>query len=139
MLLAVWMTASKTKKTSAKKKVAPAAELPTLSFATPRAFSNWLADHHASSRGIWLRLAKKGSGTLSIMYAEAIVCSPPPAAALRALPEADQRGDDYPDAGGFRAGPPGHRQPILNRARSCEHTVRRGIQPLRWMNVVDVR
>lgn len=66
------MTASKTTKTSAKKKVAPAAELPTLSFATPRAFSDWLADHHASSRGIWLRLAKKASGTLSITYAEAV-------------------------------------------------------------------
>ena len=45
---------------------------PTLSFATPRAFSDWLADHHASSRGIWLRLAKKASGTASITYAEAV-------------------------------------------------------------------
>ncbi|MFL6713814.1 MAG: YdeI/OmpD-associated family protein [Sulfurifustis sp.] len=59
-------------KTSATKKVAHAAKLPTLSFATPRAFSDWLADHHASSRGIWLRLAKKASGTASITYAEAI-------------------------------------------------------------------
>lgn len=59
-------------KTSTTKKVADAAELPTLSFATPRAFSDWLADHHASSRGIWLRLARKASGTASITYAEAI-------------------------------------------------------------------
>ena len=59
-------------KTSTKKKVALPAELPTLSFATPRAFSDWLADHHASSRGIWLRLGKKASGTASITYAEAI-------------------------------------------------------------------
>jgi uncharacterized protein YdeI (YjbR/CyaY-like superfamily) len=62
----------KTKKTSMKKKVARTAELPTFSFATPRAFSDWLADSHASSRGIWLRLAKKASGTVSITYAEAI-------------------------------------------------------------------
>jgi uncharacterized protein YdeI (YjbR/CyaY-like superfamily) len=55
-----------------KKKVAHAAELPILSFASPRAFSDWLADYHASSRGIWLRLAKKVSGTVSITYAEAI-------------------------------------------------------------------
>lgn len=50
----------------------PKAELPTLSFRTPRAFSDWLADHHASSRGIWLKLAKKASGAASITYAEAI-------------------------------------------------------------------
>jgi uncharacterized protein YdeI (YjbR/CyaY-like superfamily) len=62
----------KTTKTSITKRVAHAADLPTLSFATPRAFSDWLADHHASSRGIWLRLAKKASGTASITYAEAI-------------------------------------------------------------------
>jgi uncharacterized protein YdeI (YjbR/CyaY-like superfamily) len=59
-------------KTSVTKKVAHAAELPTLSFATPRAFSDWLAEHHASSRGIWLRLAKKALGTASITYVEAI-------------------------------------------------------------------
>jgi uncharacterized protein YdeI (YjbR/CyaY-like superfamily) len=62
----------KTTKTSITKKLAPAPELPTLSFAAPRTFSDWLADHHASSRGIWLRLAKKASGTASITYAEAI-------------------------------------------------------------------
>jgi uncharacterized protein YdeI (YjbR/CyaY-like superfamily) len=52
--------------------VPSAAELPIVSFAAPRAFSDWLAEHHASSRGIWLRLAKKGSGTASVTYAEAI-------------------------------------------------------------------
>lgn len=62
----------KTKKTPKKTQVALAAELPTLSFATPRAFSDWLADSHVSSRGIWLRLAKKASGTVSITYAEAV-------------------------------------------------------------------
>ncbi|MDQ2645024.1 MAG: YdeI/OmpD-associated family protein [Myxococcota bacterium] len=55
-----------------KKKTAPAPELPALSFATPRAFSKWLAGHHASSRGIWLRLAKKESGIPSVTYAEAV-------------------------------------------------------------------
>lgn len=62
----------KTTKTAAKKKAAPPAELPTLSFANSRAFSDWLADHHASSRGIWLRLAKKQPGAASITYAEAV-------------------------------------------------------------------
>jgi uncharacterized protein YdeI (YjbR/CyaY-like superfamily) len=62
----------KTTKTPMPKKAAHAPELPTLSFATPRAFSDWLAEHHASSRGIWLKLAKKASGTASITYAEAV-------------------------------------------------------------------
>src|ERR1043166_9566988 len=62
----------KSRKTSTTKRAANGADPPTLSFATPRAFSDWLAQHHASSRGIWLRLAKKASGTASITYAEAI-------------------------------------------------------------------
>jgi uncharacterized protein YdeI (YjbR/CyaY-like superfamily) len=63
---------SKTTKTPVTKKAVPAAELPTLPFATQRAFSDWLADNHASSRGIWLRFAKKASGVASITRAEAI-------------------------------------------------------------------
>jgi uncharacterized protein YdeI (YjbR/CyaY-like superfamily) len=60
------------KKTSRTPTIARAAELPTVSFATPRAFSEWLAEHHASSRGVWLRLARKASGAASITYAEAV-------------------------------------------------------------------
>lgn len=43
-----------------------------LSFATARAWNVWLAAHHGSSTGVWLRLAKKGSGAASITYAEAL-------------------------------------------------------------------
>jgi uncharacterized protein YdeI (YjbR/CyaY-like superfamily) len=50
----------------------PGGELPTLAFADPRAFSTWLAQHHATSRGVWLRLAKKASGVPSVTYTEAI-------------------------------------------------------------------
>ncbi|MDP9151092.1 MAG: hypothetical protein M3O36_14265, partial [Myxococcota bacterium] len=50
----------------------PGGELPTLAFADPGAFSTWLAAKHATSRGVWLRLAKKASGTSSVTYAEAI-------------------------------------------------------------------
>ncbi len=50
----------------------PAGELPTVAFADPRAFSTWLAANHATSRGVWLRLAKKASGIPSVTYAEAI-------------------------------------------------------------------
>jgi uncharacterized protein YdeI (YjbR/CyaY-like superfamily) len=43
-----------------------------LSCATPRAWSAWLALHHASSRGVWLKIAKKGSKSASVNYAEAL-------------------------------------------------------------------
>lgn len=47
-------------------------ELPVLSFATPNAWSKWLAAHHASSRGVWLKIAKTGASATSISYAQAI-------------------------------------------------------------------
>lgn len=47
-------------------------DLPVLSFATSRAWSEWLATHYASSRGVWLKIAKKGSGSASVTYAEAL-------------------------------------------------------------------
>jgi uncharacterized protein YdeI (YjbR/CyaY-like superfamily) len=47
-------------------------ELPTLPFETSRAFDQWLAKNHASSSGVWLKLAKAGSGIASIRYAEAV-------------------------------------------------------------------
>ncbi|MGO8968553.1 MAG: YdeI/OmpD-associated family protein [Myxococcaceae bacterium] len=47
-------------------------ELSTLSFATPHAWSAWLSANHASSRGVWLKIAKKASSATSITYAEAL-------------------------------------------------------------------
>jgi uncharacterized protein YdeI (YjbR/CyaY-like superfamily) len=54
----------------AKKKEANPTE--TASFADTEAWSAWLASHHASSRGVWLKIAKKASSTASITYAEAL-------------------------------------------------------------------
>jgi uncharacterized protein YdeI (YjbR/CyaY-like superfamily) len=50
----------------------PGAELPTLPFATRAAFEAWLAEHHATHAGLWLQIARKGSGLASITYAEAV-------------------------------------------------------------------
>ncbi|WP_210505426.1 YdeI family protein [Naasia sp. SYSU D00057] len=44
----------------------------TLEFADARAFEDWVAAHHDSSPGIWLRIAKKGSGIPSVTYDEAL-------------------------------------------------------------------
>lgn len=50
----------------------PAAALPTLAFDSQSSFHAWLAENHATSPGIWLKLAKKASGTPSVTYAEAV-------------------------------------------------------------------
>lgn len=49
-----------------------AKRLPVLSFATPRAWSEWLAAHHASSAGVWLAISKKGARSESVTYAQAL-------------------------------------------------------------------
>ena len=43
-----------------------------LRFATPAAFAAWLEKHHASSGGIWIAFAKKGSGIASVTYKEVL-------------------------------------------------------------------
>lgn len=47
-------------------------DLPIVLFADASAFSTWLAAHHATSPGVWLRLAKKGAALRSLSYVEAI-------------------------------------------------------------------
>jgi uncharacterized protein YdeI (YjbR/CyaY-like superfamily) len=48
-------------------------ELPQLLLRDARAWRSWLGEHHASSAGVWLRLAKKGtSEPTSLSYAEAL-------------------------------------------------------------------
>jgi uncharacterized protein YdeI (YjbR/CyaY-like superfamily) len=49
-----------------------AKELPVILFAQPSDWEAWLSEHHTSSPGLWLRLAKKASGIQSITYAEAL-------------------------------------------------------------------
>jgi uncharacterized protein YdeI (YjbR/CyaY-like superfamily) len=46
--------------------------LPVLLFPTVAEWEEWLERHHAESRGIWMRLAKKASGLRSISYDEAV-------------------------------------------------------------------
>jgi uncharacterized protein YdeI (YjbR/CyaY-like superfamily) len=46
--------------------------LPVVSFPTPKAWDAWLVKHHASSGGVWLKMAKKASGIDSVTYVEAV-------------------------------------------------------------------
>jgi uncharacterized protein YdeI (YjbR/CyaY-like superfamily) len=46
--------------------------LPIMPFADKRVWELWLEEHHESAAGMWLKLAKKGSGIASVSYAEAL-------------------------------------------------------------------
>jgi uncharacterized protein YdeI (YjbR/CyaY-like superfamily) len=47
-------------------------QLPILAFESASALDTWLAGHHDDAAGIWLKLAKKGSGIPSVSYSEAV-------------------------------------------------------------------
>ncbi|HEY7358326.1 MAG TPA: YdeI/OmpD-associated family protein [Ktedonobacterales bacterium] len=46
--------------------------LPILSFETPQSWETWLNEQHITSKGLWLKIAKKETGIPSISYAEAL-------------------------------------------------------------------
>lgn len=50
----------------------PRQDLPILLFERPADWRAWLHEHHATSSGVWLRLAKKSAALTSISYAEAL-------------------------------------------------------------------
>jgi uncharacterized protein YdeI (YjbR/CyaY-like superfamily) len=45
---------------------------PVLFFESPEAWDEWLADHHADSTGVRVKIAKKGSGLESVAYPEVL-------------------------------------------------------------------
>jgi uncharacterized protein YdeI (YjbR/CyaY-like superfamily) len=47
------------------------AHTPTL-FQNTQAFETWLMQHHASSTGLWLKIAKRGAEEASVTYPEAV-------------------------------------------------------------------
>ena len=46
--------------------------LPIIAFASQREWEEWLEARHATSRGVWLKIAKKGSGIATVSYPEAV-------------------------------------------------------------------
>lgn len=48
------------------------AGLPIIAFATPANWEDWLREQHESSKGLWLKLAKKGSETATVNYQQAL-------------------------------------------------------------------
>lgn len=47
-------------------------DLPIVAFSDRDAWARWLEENHALSRGVWLKLAKKGSGIASVSAPEAL-------------------------------------------------------------------
>lgn len=47
-------------------------DLPILHFASAAEMEEWLEGNHAGCEGIWLKIAKKGSGIAGVTYAEAL-------------------------------------------------------------------
>ena len=47
-------------------------DLPIISFASRDAWGMWLARNHATSTGLWLKVAKKGSGIDTVTYDQAV-------------------------------------------------------------------
>ena len=46
--------------------------LPIMSFETQQDWERWLAERHTNTEGIWLKIAKKETGTPSVSYSEAL-------------------------------------------------------------------
>ena len=50
----------------------PRDDLPVVAAESRRAWRAWLDENHATSRGVWLKIAKRGAGGSSVSYAEAL-------------------------------------------------------------------
>jgi uncharacterized protein YdeI (YjbR/CyaY-like superfamily) len=47
-------------------------ELPVVPFATQAEWRAWLEEHHAAATGVWMKMARKGSGLPSVTWDEAV-------------------------------------------------------------------
>jgi uncharacterized protein YdeI (YjbR/CyaY-like superfamily) len=46
--------------------------LPRIAFASAAEWEAWLEDHHAGSEGVWVKIAKRGTGIESVHYPEVL-------------------------------------------------------------------
>ncbi len=60
------------KKKAAAKTAREARDDTPRAFADAKAWSAWLASNHATSSGVWIQIAKKGSGIASVNYPEVL-------------------------------------------------------------------
>jgi uncharacterized protein YdeI (YjbR/CyaY-like superfamily) len=55
--------------------LAAPAQAPVVAFDGAASWARWLEENHAASRGVWLKLAKKGSQVASVSYADALTAA----------------------------------------------------------------
>lgn len=56
----------------AKRSASPSSELEILEFASQDEWREWLALHHSDRPGLWLKMAKKGTGVTTVRYPEVL-------------------------------------------------------------------
>ena len=47
-------------------------DLPQIAFASPAEWEQWLAENHAMSDGVWIKMARKDAGVASVRYPEVL-------------------------------------------------------------------
>ena len=47
-------------------------EFPILPFTTASSWERWLKEHHTKANGVWIKMARKGSGVASVTHDEAL-------------------------------------------------------------------
>ncbi|HEY1507894.1 MAG TPA: YdeI/OmpD-associated family protein [Solirubrobacteraceae bacterium] len=52
--------------------MSPKSDLPTIEFRDPEAWERWLHEHHTSSPGVWVKIAKKGAPTPTVNHPQAL-------------------------------------------------------------------
>jgi uncharacterized protein YdeI (YjbR/CyaY-like superfamily) len=50
----------------------PSDDLPVIPFASKEEFEVWLAEHHESAQGLWVKIAKKATGIDTVTHLEAL-------------------------------------------------------------------
>jgi uncharacterized protein YdeI (YjbR/CyaY-like superfamily) len=50
----------------------PSDDLPVLTFASQEEFADWLGENHESADGVWIKIAKKGTGIATVTHLEAL-------------------------------------------------------------------
>jgi uncharacterized protein YdeI (YjbR/CyaY-like superfamily) len=51
---------------------AATSDLPVMEFASAKEWERWLARNHTTSAGVWLKIAKQGTGVETVTYPEAV-------------------------------------------------------------------
>ena len=115
-------------------------DLPVMELASAAAWDKWLAKHHASSPGVWLKIAKKGAKSASVSTNSRTPLLPLAPDAVEQLPQIERRAQEscvgsligkgararIGIAEGFRRRRKSQRQQDQKYLRGCRKRIARG-------------